>query len=490
MKYLPHILGFSALVATSSINASALPDPQTLLQHYLSGDHTEGEAPLNAVMGYFQHHDQELREMLLNQSPDIADVLESASFCYAAIATKPSPDLLPELFHYQDGHCLLAQADAIEQGWYFSDDQCRKAINYKTETDIDFCVREFDHKAAKYGSADDLRTARDAWVPGYSATLPVTTRPQSFSEIPLLQRNTYKRAHSEQGMCHLEMRVYKNVNNHNATPIMLIHGGGWLERLKTARLMEAQIAQLTEAGFVVYMPFYRLAQDHEAGPACNQASIEDSKSDIRDAYLWILFNNYKYTRSYKSVRLMGQSAGGNMAVWLSQQFPFLIKKIAPMFPVADFAHQLKELQDGSYTHSYIKNMLAILSGKSDWQEISGNEPLIVNNSLLEYIEQYPGIAPDMFISHGMADVIVSPSQSLRLCNALSGDIGDGPAQVNALNFNQQYAQIQCRSGSELHLLENAGHHFDGCGLGLCDVGGEEGSVATKALMENMVNWLK
>ncbi|TMP29640.1 hypothetical protein CWB99_08550 [Pseudoalteromonas rubra] len=490
MKYLPHILGLAALAATSSVSAAALPDPQALLQHYLSGDYNDGDAPLNAVMGYFQYHDQELREVLSNQSPELVDILESASYCYAAVATKPGPDLLPELFHYQDGRCLVVQDEVMEQGRYYSDSQCRIDIDYKTESDIDFCVREFDHKAEKYGSTADLHSTRDAWMPGYSATLPVTTRPQSFSEIPLLQRSTYKRVHNEQGTCHLEMRVYKNMDQHSATPIMLIHGGGWLARLKTARLMEAQIAQLTEAGFVVYMPFYRLAQEQEAGPACNNVSIEDSKNDIRDAYLWVLFNNYKYTHSFKSIRLLGQSAGGHMAVWLSQQFPFLINKIAPMFPVADFAHQLKELQDGSYTHSYIKNMLAILSGKSDWQELSGNEPLIVNNSLLDYIEQYPGIAPDMFISHGMADVIVSPSQSLRLCNALSGDINGGPAQVNALNFNQQYAQIQCRSGSELHLLENAGHHFDGCGLGLCDVGGEQGSVATKALMENMVNWLK
>ncbi|WP_046003036.1 alpha/beta hydrolase [Pseudoalteromonas rubra] len=327
-------------------------------------------------------------------------------------------------------------------------------------------------------------------MPGLGATLPATTRTQSFTEIPLMQRATYKQTQSELGTCHLEMRVYKNINHHTATPVMMIHGGGWLERLKTARVMEAQIAQLTEAGFVVYMPFYRLAQDREAGPACNQVTIEESKKDIRDAYFWVLFNNHKYTHSDKSIRLIGQSAGGHMAVWLSQQLPFFIEKIAPMFPVADFAHQLQEVQDGSYNHGYIKRMLATLAGKDDWQALTGNEPLIVNNSLLEYIEQYPGIAPEMFISHGMADAIVSPSQSLRLCNALAGDIDAGPAQVDMLSFDNQYARVHCRNGSELHLLEQAGHHFDGCGLGLCDVGGEAGIAATSKLMENMVNWLK
>ncbi|TQF67660.1 alpha/beta hydrolase [Pseudoalteromonas luteoviolacea] len=489
MKYVSHLLGGVALAISTVTNASVFPDPQNLLAHYLSGQPTDGNAPLTASIGYFKEHDQALREMLNNQSPEIERILRGASYCYAAVATKPGAEQLPTLYS-QDGQCQQVQAHNATRGWYYTDAQCTTAIEYKNESDTEFCVREFDYKAEKYGNSEDLNYVQDAWMPGYSATLPVTTRPQSFSEVPLVQRATYKTTYSERGACHLEMRVYKNANVHNATPLMMIHGGGWLERLGTARTAEAQIAQFTDAGFVVYMPYYRLVEDREAGPACNQVNIEDSKQDIRDAYLWALFNNYKYTHSNKSIRLTGQSAGGHMSVWLSQQFPFMIEKIAPMFPVPDFAHQLKEVQDGTYVHGYIERMIAILSGKSDWRDLTGNEPVIVNNSLLEYVERYPFLAPDMFISHGMADTIVSPSQSLRLCNALSGDIENGPAQANSLIFTKQYAQIQCRTGSELHLLEKANHHFDGCGLGLCDVGGADGLASTQALIGNMIEWLK
>ncbi|MDK2596949.1 alpha/beta hydrolase [Pseudoalteromonas obscura] len=489
MKHVSNLLGCLALSASAIASASIFPDPQALLTHYLEGKPTHGNSPLEASMGYFQHHDAALRDMLNSGSPEIAGILQGASYCFAAVASKPATSLLPKLYS-QDGQCKVQSADSAHRSWYYTDAQCTTAIEYKNESDTEFCLREFDFRAERYGNSEDLNYVHDAWMPGYSATLPITTKPQSFAETPLVQRTTYKTTYNERGSCHLEMRVYKNANNHNATPVMMIHGGGWLERLGTARTAEAQIAHFTDAGFVVYMPFYRLVENIEAGPACNRVNIEDSKQDIRDAFLWVQANNAHYTTSEKSLRITGQSAGGHMAVWLSQQFPTKVDKIAPMFPVPDFAHQLKEVQDGSYVHGYIEWMIATLSGKERWQDLTGNEPVIVNNSLLEAIEQAPHLAPDMFISHGMADTIVSPTQSLRLCNALAGNISSGPAQANELAFTKQYAQIQCREGSELHLLEKAEHHFDGCGLGLCDVGGQDGLIATQALMDNMIEWLK
>ncbi|KID56286.1 hypothetical protein JF50_18720 [Pseudoalteromonas luteoviolacea] len=489
MKHLPNLLSCLALSMSAVASASIFPDPQALLAHYLQGKPTEGNPALAASMGYFAHHDAALKDMLNSGSAEIESIVTGASYCFAAVASKPSPSLLPTLYS-QDGQCNAIDTALAKRNWYYTDPQCKTAIEYKNESDTEFCLREFDYKAQRYGNSEDLNFVQDAWMPGYTATLPITTKPQSFAEIPLVQRTTYKTTFNERGACHLEMRVYKNANNHNAIPIMMIHGGGWLERLGTARTAEAQLAQFTDAGFVVYMPYYRLVEDREAGPACNQVNIEDSKQDIRDAFLWVQANNANYTNSDKSVRITGQSAGGHMAVWLSQQFPNKVDKIAPMFPVADFAHQLKEVQDGTYVHGYIERMIAILSGKAHWQDLTGNEPVVLNNSLLEAIEHAPAQAPEMFISHGMADTIVSPSQSLRLCNALSGSIATGPAQANSLVFNKQYAQVQCRDGSELHLLEKAEHHFDGCGLGLCDVGGQDGLVAAQALMTNMIEWLK
>ncbi|CCN69239.1 alpha/beta hydrolase [Vibrio nigripulchritudo] len=500
-------------LAALSVLASSLPAyaneqepqlPDVLLNLYLSGQPTAPGKHWDASMGYLKHHDARLQELL--QSPDNNPELEylkqNAAYCFRAVYAQNGPEFLPKLYQ-RHGQCLTVDTANAGRDWYYSDSQCQNSLEYKNEAAVNYCVRDFDYRGENYGNSQDLNYVQDAWMPGHHAALPISTLDHDLTELPLLQRNTYKTTYGDRGACHLEMRVYKNADLQNGTPLVMIHGGGWLQRLETARSAETQIAHFTKAGFVVYMPFYRIADElGDAGPACNGVTIEDSKQDIKDAFRWVQANNHKFTQSDKSVRVMGQSAGGHMSVWLAQQFPGVIEKVAPMFPVPDFAHQLKEVQNNEYLSrcdsvdentldcNYIGWMITTLTGKTHWDELTGSEPIITKNSLLQAVEADPQNTPAMFITHGMADEIVSVSQALRLCNAVSGDIENGPAQKANLQFVDQREVIQCANGSELHLLEKAGHHFDTCGNGLCDVGGEVGVAAARQTLKDMIEWLK
>ncbi|MDP2574737.1 alpha/beta hydrolase [Vibrio penaeicida] len=499
------VLTLAALCASSSLPAYATPAlPDILLNLYLTNQPSEPGSPMEASMGYFKHHDTRLKELLEqpNDNPELDSLKEHAAYCLRALSSRKGNEFLPNLYQ-RHGQCQAVEPATAGRDWYYSDNQCLNSLEFKKESGLEYCLRDFDHRGENYGNSEDLNYVQDAWMPGHHAALPISTLEHDISELPLVQRNTYKTTYSDTGACHLEMRVYRNADLTSGTPLMMIHGGGWLQRLDTGRSAETQIAHFTNAGFVVYMPFYRLAgQLGDAGPACNNVTIEDSKQDVKDAFQWVQSNNAKFTDSQKSVRVMGQSAGGHMSVWLSQQFPSVIDKIAPMFPVPDFAHQLKEVQNNEYLSrcetaevntldcNYIGWMITTLTGKSHWNELTGDEAIIQKNSLLQSVEQNPTHAPAMFITHGMSDEIVSVSQALRLCNALSGDIENGPAQKSQIDFIDQRSVTQCANGSELHLLENAGHHFDTCGSGLCDVGGEVGIVATQRVLKDMIEWLK
>lgn len=492
MRQIIKVAMLSALACFTSALSAQIPTPNDLLEYYLSEKPYHPNTPFAASMGYLAHYDDKIQELLTSPQPNIelARLSGHAQLCLRAVGSRSSNPLLPTLYK-QDGQCTAVSALDAKRDWYYTDQQCSNSIEYKQGSDTQYCLRNFDYTARNYGNSRDLNHVQDAWIPGYQSTLPITTLPHSTTQLPLLQRNTYKTTYNKNGACHLEMRVYKKANSHNATPLMLIHGGGWVARQDTGRLAEVQIAHFTEAGFMVYMPFYRLVSNvGDAGAKCNNVDIEESKQDIKDAFLWAQNNNSNYTTSDKSIRIMGQSAGGHMAVWLSQQFPDKIDKIAPMFPVPDFAHQLQEVQNGSYDKSYIKWMLTQLTGKVSWQDLSMQDPIITNNSLLQSIEIDPDNAPAMFISHAMKDDIVSVSQAMRLCNATSGDIIRGPAQKNSLIFNEQHSITQCNAKSELHLLEFGSHHFDVCYERPCDEGGLQGEQAIKSIMTSMINWLK
>lgn len=457
--------------------------------------------------------------------------------CESKLDSYFTDDRFPTLYSKNEqNQCETVNARFAETGTYFSDNACTTPINFVKEEKAQYCAREFKSTDVKYGSAEDVAPNSDAWSLGYSSVIPATigtdggykelSGKYDFKpEIPLLQRVEYKK----RGGCSLEMRVYKKAGSHSGTPIVMLHGGGWQYRRDTAHSAEALISRFTEENFVVYMPFYRLL-DHksdQAPEACNGATSDVDnlaliKQDNKDAINWIIQNNQKYTSSSEKLRLTGQSAGGFMAVYLAQQFPNQVEKIAPMYGAPDLKHQLFEVKKNRFTGIYLGQFFKLVAGKPFLSLINvsydknpdDTDSTIKTNSLLEAVSNNPSNFPRAFITHGSKDIVVSPSQSVRLCDALTGNLSKNDASIyvqTALNKNylqQENKQIveftdgeykqNCGNGSELHILEKGGHHFDyNCLLSAknskgmnCRTNDEGGTDKAIELIEKMVEWLK
>lgn len=460
-----------------------------------------------------------------------------AKTCESKLDSYFTDDRYPTLYSKNEqGQCKAVNAKSAETGTYFSDDKCTMSINFVKEEKGLFCAREFKSTDVKYGSAEDVAPNSDAWSLGYSSVIPATIGTdgsyQELSEkydfkpqIPLLQRVEYK----NRGGCSLEMRVYKKAGNNSGIPIVMLHGGGWQYRRDTAHSAEALISRFTEEDFVVYMPFYRLLdhKSNQAPEACNGATATGDnlaliKQDNKDAIDWIIENNKKYTSSSEKLRLTGQSAGGFMAVYLAQQFPNHVEKIAPMYGAPDLKHLLFEVKKSRFTGIYLGQFFKLVAGKPFLSQIKvsydstpdDTDPTIKENSLLEVVSNNPSNFPSAFITHGSTDIVVSPSQSVRLCDALTGNLNKDDASIYVQTaMNKSYLQREnkkiveftdgvynqnCGNDSELHILEKGGHHFDyNCLLNAKDAKGmncrtsdESGTDKAIEIIKEMVEWLK
>lgn len=461
---------------------------------------------------------QSSSETIFTEHYDFIALVDRATVCREVLKARPDASRHP-MFYEQSasGACTAANSYTLQSGRYYADEYCETEFDYVLESDLDYCLREFDVKNIEHGNSKDLPDDYQSWQLGYSSIIDASTWSDEYAEVPLLQRQTYAIKDNGSAQCHLEMRVYKKAGNESGTPLMLLHGGGWLIRYPTALRAEAQIAHLTEAGFVVYMPFYRLIEQDQGGAACNNVTVEDTKLDIKSAFEWIKANNDRYTTSDEGYRLIGQSAGGHMGIWLAQQFPGEIEKLAPMFGVPDFGHQIYELkttENGKplYESDYISGMtMKVINTYHaaqqpplpeltfDELDLNNLPDIVKMNSMLNPVEDDPNLFPSVFAVHGMADTIVSPSQTIRICNALNQELDSGLKKndLTDSDFNQGQFSAYCGNGSEIHLLKNAEHHFDyncsfdflaknGCRAGNND----DDTQAAASVLQNMVEWLK
>ena len=83
--------------------------------------------------------------------------------------------------------------------------------------------------------------------------------------------------------------------------IVLIHGGGWFRGDKSKEL--ALATRLVDAGYVVFVPNYRLTPEH---------IFPTGRDDVLAAAAWARASDYAFDRS--RMAFFGGSAGGNLAI--------------------------------------------------------------------------------------------------------------------------------------------------------------------------------
>ncbi len=300
------------------------------------------------------------------------------------------------------------------------------------------------------------------------------------------------------GDCDLEMRVYKkDTRQTNLKPLMAIHGGSWRYRGGAFVGMDTQISHYTEQGFVVFVPFYRLVGDSDGSSQCNNASGEDIIADIQSALDWVESNKSRFGATGK-ISLMGQSAGAHLSGWLATHRASQIDKALLYYGPTDFKDLVTQYNNGAdFSPQGVTALAGFLGVETDQlNTVNPNAPFVLQNSFPDIITQNPSAYPKMYLVHGVADELVPSEQSVRMCNALYGNISGGPASNYGGNPNSgTYKSVyQCNSGSQLDLIAEARHILEICLVPendtLCRTGSSGSVQAARQTITNTLNWIK
>ncbi len=335
------------------------------------------------------------------------------------------------------------------------------------------------------------------WTQAYGTQLNISVVSIRDNYQPYVQKVKYKTIEGVAdgiGVCKLEMRVYKNNLGTNAglKPMLAIHGGSWKYRGGAFYGLEAQISHFTQRGFVVFVPFYRLGEEVEANTECNGVTGEQIITDIDDAMAWVEANKAGYGAEGK-ITIMGQSAGALHSAWLATYNAPQVERVLLMYPPTDLENYLESVRSGAITDPRGAGALQAFFGVDDIALIDINSSIVAKGSLPPIIEVDPVPYPPMYMIHGFADTLVPSEQSVRLCNALSGSILNGPAANDPGNpFAGIYKKsYQCDDkGSRLDLLAEAQHGLEICVPGLkCQAGSDAALPSVEESLLNAYNWL-
>jgi acetyl esterase/lipase len=168
------------------------------------------------------------------------------------------------------------------------------------------------------------------------------------NKLPYMKQIRYKVVEDVQrgtGVCELEMRVYKSdIAATGLQPLLALHGGTWKTRGNSFLGLEAGISQLTERGFIVFAPFYRLVASSDGNVECNGASWREVTADVESALDWVQAHGSALGAGSGKVNVFGQSAGGHLAGWLAAHRPADVRKALVFYAPVDILGFLSDAQ--------------------------------------------------------------------------------------------------------------------------------------------------
>ena len=243
----------------------------------------------------------------------------------------------------------------------------------------------------------------------------------------------------------------------------------------------------TDAGYVVFAPFYRLIGSADGTAACHNAALPDIVADVNDAFDWVLANQSQFGAGGQPV-VFGQSAGGHLALTLAAGRPGEVSAAALLYAPTDFADFVSQYNLGAYNNPQGQRIIEAVTAAS-LDNIDIGSSLVQQNSFPTLIAQDPSDYPPVFMLHGESDTLLPARQSIRLCNALAGNAEDGAASAMS-NTGAVSRRISCDNrGSELHLVGEGEHTLDLCiAPELCLAGSPVSATATAAAMDRMLAW--
>ncbi|MGA3598990.1 alpha/beta hydrolase fold domain-containing protein [Lysinibacillus agricola] len=157
--------------------------------------------------------------------------------------------------------------------------------------------------------------------------------------------------------------------NTRTPAIIKVHGGGWVEGSKASAPYWNQ--WLSELGFTVFDIEYRMPP---------QAGWKDEVADVKSAIGWVVEHADTYKIDPKKINLMGDSAGGNLAM------------------LAAYSMGDTTLPPSTDVPSVPINTVINFYGPSDMTKFYQNNPSpgYVQNVMKEYIRGTPSQFPDRY----------------------------------------------------------------------------------------------
>jgi acetyl esterase/lipase len=278
--------------------------------------------------------------------------LSAAVSCEALLGShQTSLDIIP-IYTSNGQNCEVADVSGQDTGSYFADMACTDEIAFSPTDAFDFCLAQIgDQAKTLLGNAAawvaDTNQPNDP-LPGVRSrpwtTVPTTQLDLSVVSLqgnhqPYMKQFNYKTIMNVprgSGSCQLEMRVYKSdISEQGLRPLIAIHGGTWQHRGLSFWGLEAGISQLTERGFIVFAPFYRLVGESDGNSECNGASWREVTEDAESALDWVKEYGPELGATTERITVYGQSAGAHLAAWLAAHRPDDVRKALLFYAPVD-----------------------------------------------------------------------------------------------------------------------------------------------------------
>lgn len=426
---------------------------------------------------------QILAAIVADDQQTLSMILEGSVACEAGNLLQTN---LPahSLYSMASGTCEIVEP--VESGQYFGDRDCQTELRYQQTNLADFCNVALNEN--RLGNAASFPNSLNTWTRSPGTTFDISALPLSGSQ-PYSLRVPYKSVDSDSGQCQLEMRIYDQTPGSSIDKPVLIawHGGSWQNRGSGFLGVETMATHFTNAGFVVFAPFYRLIGNKDGNPECHNADFDQVLADTNDAFDWVVSNATAYGGSGKPI-VFGQSAGGHLAASMAVNRWAEVKKAILFYAPLDFQDFAEQLIANPSANPAGQRILESISGSS-LENIDFASPLIQSNRFPAIVSQTPELYPPMFILHGEMDSLLPYRQSVLMCDALLGDSDNSliPLGVSLSGYKRE---ISCgNNGSQLHLIAEGEHTLDLCiAPELCLAGSEQSVAATKESMQKMLRF--
>ncbi len=456
------------------------------------------------------------------------NLLEDLKTCLTTRALKTDLKHDP-LYRLHNDQCSAVDPESYAPAHLYSNAQCSgESLLFKKTNFSDFCAEMLAPNDDSMGNAARLAGKEQWWTLNPSLELAISTLSIKDNYQPYMTRERYSSPkvrdrlflmdyeerddedeewHADRnnpdrdsdsvitlrgtGRCDLTMRIYKKSPAATGLkPVLALHGGGWQMRGSPFVGFESEISHLTERGFVVFAPFYRLVRPKNTVQECRNADWPELLTDVSNALDWVKDNGARYGAKAEKISVLGGSAGGHLGAWLTIHRKEDVAKSVLFYPPTDFRAFIKKTRN-TEDELIGERIMAHYLGILDLETIPLDHPDVLANSFPQMIEQNPGQYPPMILIHGNADTLVPSNQSVRLCNAYNGDVENGPAVDDGGTPSQgSYSKsYSCGDDGRLYLIAEAGHSLNACPPISCAAGGKKSQAAVRKIMAESLDWL-